>query len=201
MASDEDNFDIDVYGDGDEEKDDIAVDDAIDIAVDDPRDVTEDSTHDVLVESADDAARNVNQDGDLETTNMNGEYEHAAENVSGSPHGSSDTVTESFDANEMSTRQDVEMETGNQRISTADGPSQDHVEAPKQPPQKQGTKRKEGPDDRPTDHGATTAIVISELNWWSTDDDIRGWTNQAGCEDELKDITFHEHKVNGKCKG
>lgn len=43
--------------------------------------------------------------------------------------------------------------------------------------------------------------MISELNWWTTDDDIRGWTSQADCEDELKDITFSEHKVNGKSKG
>lgn len=69
-----------------------------------------------------------------------------------------------------------------------------------QPPQ-QGVKRKEGSDERPVDPGATTALLISELNWWNTDDDIRGWTSEANCEDELKDITFSEHKVNGKSKG
>jgi hypothetical protein len=65
----------------------------------------------------------------------------------------------------------------------------------------QGVKRKEGSDERPVDPGATTALMISELNWWNTDDDIRGWVNQAGCEHELKDITFSEHKINGKSKG
>ncbi|KAL2023522.1 hypothetical protein VTK56DRAFT_2130 [Thermocarpiscus australiensis] len=65
----------------------------------------------------------------------------------------------------------------------------------------QGVKRKEGSDDRPVDPGATTALMISDLNWWNTDDDIRGWVRQAGCEHELKDITFSEHKVNGKSKG
>jgi hypothetical protein len=64
----------------------------------------------------------------------------------------------------------------------------------------QGVKRKE-PDDRPTDPGATTALMISELNWWVTDDQVRGWARQANCEGELKDITFSEHKVNGKSKG
>jgi len=53
----------------------------------------------------------------------------------------------------------------------------------------------------PTDPGATTALMVSELNWWTTDDDIRGWLRQGGCEDGIKDMTFSEHKVNGKSKG
>jgi hypothetical protein len=66
----------------------------------------------------------------------------------------------------------------------------------------QGVKRKsDSGDDRPVDPGATTALLVSELNWWNTDDEIRGWARLADCEDELKDITFSEHKVNGKCKG
>ena len=70
---------------------------------------------------------------------------------------------------------------------------------PSNPPQ--GVKRKEGSDERPVDPGATTALLVSELSWWNTDDDVRGWARQANCEDELKDITFSEHKVNGKSKG
>lgn len=57
------------------------------------------------------------------------------------------------------------------------------------------------PDDRPIENGATTALYVADLHWWSTDDDIRGWVNECECEDELKDITFSEHKVNGKSKG
>ncbi|KAJ5114765.1 hypothetical protein NUU61_000524 [Penicillium alfredii] len=63
-----------------------------------------------------------------------------------------------------------------------------------------GVKRKEY-DDRQADPDATTALLLSDLFWWTTDDDIRGWVNQAQCEDELKDVTFSEHKVNGKSKG
>jgi hypothetical protein len=67
--------------------------------------------------------------------------------------------------------------------------------------QLQGVKRKESPNDRPADTGATTALLVTELHWWITEDDLRGWVNQAGAEDDLKEITFNEHKVNGKSKG
>jgi hypothetical protein len=98
--------------------------------------------------------------------------------------------------NEDNTKVDV-----HQQIKSTDESGQDLLNIPKQAPQRQGVKRKEGSDDRPIDPGATTALLISELHWWNTDDDIRGWINQAQVEDELKEITFSEHKVNGKSKG
>ena len=97
--------------------------------------------------------------------------------------------------------EDQDKMNGQQQIKSTDESSQDLLNIPKQAPQQQGVKRKEGSDDRPIDPGATTALLISELHWWNTDDDIRGWINQAQVEDELKEITFSEHKVNGKSKG
>lgn len=88
-----------------------------------------------------------------------------------------------------------------QQIRSTDESGHGVLTIPKQAPQQQGVKRKEGSDDRLIDPGATTALLISELNWWNTDDDLRGWVNQAQVEDELKEITFSEHKVNGKSKG
>lgn len=88
-----------------------------------------------------------------------------------------------------------------QKIKSTDESSADLLKIPKQAPQQQGVKRKGGSDDRPVDPGATTALLISDLHWWNTDDDVRGWVNQAQVEDELRDITFSEHKVNGKSKG
>ncbi|TAQ85489.1 hypothetical protein B7494_g6185 [Chlorociboria aeruginascens] len=90
---------------------------------------------------------------------------------------------------------------GQQQIKSTDESVQGALNIPKHAPQQQGVKRKEGSDDRPIDPGATTALLISELHWWNTDDDVRGWVNQAQVEDELRDITFSEHKVNGKSKG
>lgn len=88
-----------------------------------------------------------------------------------------------------------------QQISSTGGSSHNQLQPPKQAPVQQGVKRKEGADDRPVDSNATTALLISDLHWWTNEDDIRGWANQSGCEDELVDVTFNEHKVNGKSKG
>ena len=68
-------------------------------------------------------------------------------------------------------------------------------------PLPQGTKRKGESDERRIDAGATSALLLSDLHWYTTEDDIREWAHDAGAEDELRDITFSEHKVNGKSKG
>jgi hypothetical protein len=95
----------------------------------------------------------------------------------------------------------AQHEHSTQQIASTGGSSGNH-EVHKQAPQKQGTKRKQGEDDdRPTDPGATAALMINDVNWWISEEDIRGWANQSGCEDELIEVTFNEHKVNGKSKG
>ena len=102
---------------------------------------------------------------------------------------------------------DVKLEAGHesndvaQKIASSDESAPDRVHLPKYPPQMQGLKRKYGADNRVVDPGATSALSVSELHWWVNDDDIRGWANQSQCEDELKEVTFSEHKVNGKSKG
>jgi hypothetical protein len=56
-------------------------------------------------------------------------------------------------------------------------------------------------DSPPTD--ATRGLLISKLNWWTSDDDIISAVSQAGTVDDLNltSIAFLEAKNNGKSRG
>ena len=102
------------------------------------------------------------------------------------------TVEEPSHANDAAVKAEPDM-TGNDSQAIAA-----ELNAPTGP---RGVKRKETPDDRSAESGATTALLVSDLHWWTTEDDLRGWVNGADAEHDLKDIAFNEHKVNGKSKG
>jgi hypothetical protein len=93
----------------------------------------------------------------------------------------------------------IKLETKTSSVTMDDTASSTTIQ-PSSEPLPQGVKRK-GMDERQVDPTSTNAIQITELHWWITEDDLRGWCANAGCEDEVRDITFNEHKVNGKSKG
>ena len=161
MAAEEDNFDIDIYGDGGEDDQNEEPEDGM----------KAEETADQPIQLAKPTSSAVDH---LSITSQ------AADSDLKIEHEGSDVA---------------------QKIASTDESGPDTVQLPKQAPQTQGLKRKDGIDDRYVDPGATTALFVSELHWWVNDDDVRGWANQSQCEDELEDITFSEHKVNGKSKG
>jgi hypothetical protein len=160
--ADEDNFDIDIYGDD---------------AVQNYQDTG----------AAQDAMQSDSVNAHTDST--------AAEATGTKPEGA-----EAADKHDHSNGT-IQQESGTQQISST-GASANNQTFLKQAPQQQGVKRKQGEDDdRPMDPGATAALMINDLNWWISEEDIRGWANQGCCEDELNEVTFNEHKVNGKSKG
>jgi hypothetical protein len=167
MATDDDNFDIDIYGDG--------------------------------TYSANDAG--AQEDSELVLD--------APENLPGSNNASTNqaavqgnsTQQESSARPQASSAQPTTAAQSAHQVNAAPPAPQQQTPNTTLPAAPHGTKRKEY-DDRPTDPNATTAVMVSELAWWETEDNVRQWVDDCGVQkDEFKEVTFSEHKVNGKSKG
>lgn len=162
MATDDDNFDIDIYGDG---------------------------------------TYNANEPGAQEDSEL---VLDAPENLPHSNAGASNNTQSNANNQAANIKHEDKSPTQDQPAGNAAAQQANQQQAPNNglPAAPQGIKRKEYEDQSADiDANATTALMISDLTWWTTEDDIRGWINHAGAEDQLKDVTFSEHKVNGKSKG
>ncbi|KAK4985966.1 hypothetical protein LTR66_003182 [Elasticomyces elasticus] len=193
--ADEDNFDIDIYGD--EGQDYLEQDNASTTQAREVQDIS----------NLDGAQDNVNLDEPQDSVNVDEQQDPSHhESVNATEAGEAagpdtDNASTNLEMLRYEPENDDSAITTNQQIVSTVSSTIDQLQIPKQAPVQQGVKRKEGEDDRAVDPGATPALRLQDLQWWTTEDDLRGWANQCGCEDEVKEITFHEHKVNGKSKG
>lgn len=119
---------------------------------------------------------------------------HAAQESNAEPDGEEyyDDEDHTFTVDEPEPESAPKMNSDSRSM---DGTHSDDARPP------QGTKRKSPSDERQIESGATTALMISDLHWWTTEDDLRAWANSVDAECELREISFSEHKVNGKSKG
>ena len=171
MSADDDTFDIDIYGDDEQTQQPLAPEDD----VYDGYDLNEDQSN-----------------GASKTDNL--------------PLG-------------LPTSSNVKQEGAIKQELPAKPQTHQEPQSTVSPPVQQGTKRKAPDDDesatqpRPpsstsvssrtptTQPGATAALRLAELHWWTTEDDLRRFCARAGVESELRELTFAEHKINGKSRG
>ena len=106
------------------------------------------------------------------------------------------------DEDEIDFSEDVPTEAAPAPEKTEDAPHgvkrkapEDELEGEKEVSASQPT------DQRPVDGNATLALKVSDLHWWTTEEDIRGYCVAADAEAELVIICFGEHKINGKSRG
>ena len=177
MSADDDTFDIDIYGDeGQEEQ-----------FGDEPTDFEQTGQH-----------------GHVEGNGYNATFHTAVQS-----HQTEDSSGEATAGGEEHTNHtDIKAET---------------TERTQEPPQ-QGTKRKASSDGyedetdydsshpvvdgmavsidaRSVDPNATPALKFADLHWWNTEEDVRAFAVKAGVEKEVRDVSFREHKINGKSGG
>ena len=182
MSADDDTFDIDIYGDDAEQQ-------------------LPEETHEQQQE----------EDLYAEEDGLDGNNEDATQRQDSSAQAH--TVAEDIDTSEVKPEQTSP--------STEAQPNASKTATPQPPPQ-QGTKRKKSSEDddhdydtshpvvdgfavqldaRPTDPGAMPALKLADLHWWTTEDDLRAFCARASVEEELRELSFGEHKINGKSRG
>ena len=185
--ADDDNFDIDIYGD--EEKQEFVQEPAEQIAQDvqhekRPHNPSADLTH------PDQPPNEPETEPQTEEQDILDFGDDGLDPAAAAQQQAADTSTAVPESQQVS------------NIQSTAGADASQAEVPKTAPRQQGTRHADGTGDaQPPEPNATAALRLGELQWWVTEDDVRGWANQCGVEDEVKEVSFNEHKINGKSKG
>ncbi|QIW99230.1 hypothetical protein AMS68_004748 [Peltaster fructicola] len=138
--------------------------------------------------------------------------------IAGNPQTHTDNITSSNDTIQTS---DTAPVTSDRPVKALDAAHTslnstlsplDVAHASSNAPGTQGVKRKaptdehdhddsQQHDERPLDHGAQISLKLTDLQWWTTEEDLRYFCAQSHTEAELVEVAFGEHKQNGKSKG
>jgi len=151
MSGEDDAFDIDIYGDEEEVKQEHSADE-IDYTYEDEQ-------------KAQETTGQAGPDSEQPQSNGNGDAPPASGSAPTGP------------SLKRKAPDDETEENYSQAPSTNDAPSQ------------------------PLDPHAQPALKLTDLNWWTTEDDLRAYCSTAGSEASLTDISFGEHRINGKSRG
>ena len=133
-------------------------------------------------------------------------HEDIAQELSGVDGGNDQANTEIFDQTSAPTQpSDTRQEAADTTVPNASTPQQGTKrkasDAEQEHHQPDASHEQSYTDNRPLDPGASPCLKLADLHWWTTEEDLRGMCARAGAEAELHELSFGEHKINGKSKG
>jgi hypothetical protein len=171
MSGEDDNFDIDIYGDEAEEPQLQEQQQQ--------QQQQEGGNFDFTYEQTPAQSNDANQGG---------------QNTNQSTNSGGDSTSEQH----TTTQNAPQPSTNTQQSLKRKAPDDENEDNAQQRPASQTPLAADG---RPVDPGALPSLKLSELHWWTTEEDVRAFCAAANTEHELRELAFGEHKINGKSRG